>query len=170
MDMNDLESTMASRIALTADVSPMDNMIKAAAESLYGSFVDNPKAIEELQKEVDAMYWSCSSNGPDVVFNLEEPEETTFVDTVSEDQGVPVSGGDNGIAHNPDGTTYQSQAKVFGIELPWFVLPVVDFKEEIKKRSNALARDCASSAINENKSVIYEPLEREIKNVLGGLS
>lgn len=169
MDLNDIP--FGEIIAKNVDLGPINNSVKVRAEMLASQL--NPKAAAEVTSEAEGLQWSVSAQNNSVIFEITEAN-IPFINQLANGPSIPVAGGDNGTAHNPDGSTYQSNVpKVFyGNPLESLALPKADLMNEIQYTGKLFASDaCNSSAQASNgeiKQLVLPRFSNEVAKIMKG--
>jgi len=160
-------------VAEEVDLSPMQSMILvriAALAPLLGN--NNPKGVAELTKELALLLWKVEGEGQSVKFILTEKKNIPFIEDIV-DGTTAIAGGDGGIAHNPDGSTYRSEVdpKFWGNKLDSLSLDAINVKEDIQNLGKIYASDAIGSALR-SKSVsskVISDAAPGITNEIGGM-
>lgn len=156
MDLSDIP--VGEIVSKNMNIEPMNNSIKVRAEMLASQL--NPKAAEEVISETQGLKWMITGEGASIKFSIAEVK-MPFVDQLANGPIIPVAGGDNGIAHNPDGSTYQSAVpeRFYGNPLESLALPKSDLVNEIGQTGKLFAEDAFVNAAAAS--------EGEINNIVG---
>ena len=168
MDMSNVPT--AEIIASGIDLLPINDAIKLRAKTLAAEL--NKEAATQFESDMSAFECSVKSNGSILSFSLNLNE--SYLIKYLQNHGTPVSGGDNGIAHNVDGTTYQSNVpeQLQGTPLYMYELPEIDGEDEAKQLVQIMAPDATENAIakkhDEIGKAIMPYVEQEISEILGG--
>ena len=166
MDMSNIH--VAEIIINDLDLEPINLAIKARAQALASQL--SPEAADQLISDMDAFECTISADGNSVSFGLDIKE--SYLVEYLKNHETPVAGGDNGIAHNVDGTTYKSRVdpNLWGTELSWLKLPLLDVEEEAGQILKIMAPDAVKASINSSSSAFRDVLKmmmtQEIKNIL----
>ena len=169
MDLSDIP--FGEIIAKNIDLDPMNNSLKVRAEMLASQL--NPKAAAEVVSEAGGLQWTVTGQNNSIGFEVVE-KNIPFINQLANGPIVPVAGGDNGTAHNPDGTTYQSKVpeKFYGNPLESLALPRAEFMNEIEHTGELLAVDAydnsAQVSSGEIEQLIAPRCEEEIARAFGG--
>jgi hypothetical protein len=157
-------------VASKIDVSIINQGIKNRADALSGEM--NPEAAAQFLKDMSARVCTVEGEGSSVKFAV-QPSESYMIEYLK-NHDIPVAGGDNGTAHNTDGSTYTSSVpqKFWGTELPWLELPHLDGEEEAIHIVELLAPDATRNGISSSSAEIGKAAKTlvaaEIQNYLGG--
>ena len=168
MDMSNLHA--GEIVAPKIDVSIINQGIQDRAGALSGEM--NPEAAAQFLKDMSALVCTVEGEGSLVKFSV-QPSESYIIEYLK-NHDIPVAGGDNGTAHNVDGSTYTSSVpqKFWGTELPWLELPHLDGEEEAVHIVELLAPDATRIGISNSSAEISEAAKplvaAEIQNYLGG--
>lgn len=167
MDMNNIADIVVSYV----DVEPINQAIATRAETL-GEQMD-PKAAQQFIDDMKAYKCKAESDGNSVSFKTEMSE--SYLINYLKNHGTPESGGEGGIVHDVDGSTYESSVPehLQGTPLPWYELPVFDGEDEIHHIVEIMAQDAVQSAIPGSKqeisdSIVKPYIQEEIAQLLGG--
>ena len=113
-----------------------------------------------------------SSDGSNVSFKTKI--ESSYLIEYLKSHGTPVSGGEDGTAHNLDGTTYESKVDpdLWGTPLPWYELPTLQGEDEVKHLIEIMAPDAVNAAAKLSTHEIAEAVspyvKTELEKALGG--
>lgn len=160
MDMSNIP--LGDIVAPNVDVGPINRAIKDRAEGLASQM--NPEAAEQFVSDMSSLECSVEGAGYELSFSL-HPSQSYLLEYLKS-HGVPVAGGDGGTAHNVDGSTYQSlvNPKLWGTELPWLELPVLDGEDEAKHIVEIMGSDAGQDAVNRSGSEIIQAVKPEVMN------
>ena len=166
MDMNSIN--IADIIINDIDLEPINLAIKARAQALASQLP--PEAADQLVSDMDAFECAVTSEGNSVSFKLNVKE--SYLIEYLKSHGTPVTGGDQGEAHNVDGSTYESRVPpdLWGTPLPWLELPHLEIvKSEIEPILKIMAPEAVKSSINSSssafKDILKMMLTQELKNI-----
>ena len=150
MATNNLADIIVGRV----DLSPINNAIKQRAEALGSQMRE--EAAEQFVSDMSQFESSVESSGSSLIFKSKISD--SYLINYLKDHGTPVAGGDNGTAHNVDGSTYESRVPkaLQGTPLPWYELPHFDCEEEVQHLVEIMAPDATQDAINNSESEIRE--------------
>lgn len=168
MDMSNIPA--GEIVAPNIDLGPINQGIKDRAFALSSQM--NPEAAAQFENDMSALECSVQGEGSSVKFSL-RPSNAYLIQYLK-DHGTPVTGGDDGTAHNVDGSTYSSDVppERWGIELPWLELPHLDGEEEAVQIVKLLGPDAAISGVSNSSDALGEAakpiVEAELQNYLGG--
>ena len=157
-------------IVRNIDMSIINQNIANRAVALASQM--NPEAASQFEEDMKSYECTAKSEGNSISFDLDLSQ--SYLLKYLANHGTPVTGGDDGIAHNVDGSTYHSNVnpRNWGIELPMLELPVVDGKDEALKILELFSKDAMQNAIRKSTSDIYDymnPILTEaILNTIGG--
>lgn len=163
MDMSNVADIVISYV----DVDIINNAIKQRALALGEQM--NPEAADQFISDMNEIVCSVKSNGSSLTFSA-EPSESYLINYLKS-HGTPVAGGDDGTAHNVDGSTYQSRVpeRLWGTPLPEFELPVLDGNDEAQHMVELLAPDAARNAVESSKDEIaHQIVIPYIQQQIGG--
>ena len=169
MDMNNIN--IAEIIIGDIDLEPINLAIKARAQALASQLPQ--EAADQLIGDMEAFECAVTSEDNSVSFKLNVKE--SYLIEYLKSHGTPVAGGDNGEAHNVDGSVYQSRVdpSLWGTPLPWLELPHLEIaKEELEPILKIMAPEAVKSSINSNSSAFKDILKmmlvQELKNIFSG--
>ena len=133
--------------------------------ALSAEFNGNDKEAAEIEKIADRV--QCIITNNENSFDLEikfNESSNNYFEIISEGMPAPVSGGDDGIAHNPDGSTYHSKVpeQLCGTVLDEYAETGIDIVGEIKMMLKDLFYDRIMEAINNAKREIAEAYKQII--------
>lgn len=164
-------NNVADIVLTYVDISIINNAIKQRASALGEQM--NPEAAEQFMSDMNQIECSVLSDGSSLSF-IAEPSESYLLKYLQA-HGTPVAGGDDGTAHNVDGSTYNSRVpkRLWGTPLPELELPVLDGNDEAHHIVELMAPDAARQAVSKSKAEIAEQiyvpyLKQEISKSLGG--
>ena len=156
-------NNLADIIINHVDLSIINNAIKQRAEALGSQM--NEEAASQFVSDMSQFEASVESSGSSLVFKSKLSD--SYLLNYLKNHGTPVAGGDNGEAHNVDGSTYESRVPkaLQGTPIPWYELPHLDGEEEVQHLVEIMAPDAAEDAANNSADEIKEqiavPLARE---------
>lgn len=166
MVMNNIASIVIPYI----NTEPILSALKSRAEALAGQM--NPEAGSQFASDMQSIDCNVQDQGENISFAPQISESYIVNYLASHD--TPVAGGDNGTAHNVDGSTYQSNVpkKFWGTPLPFLELPIIDALNEAIQIVRLLAPDAVKDAISNSKEKILEVIKpqiiQEFTTALGG--
>lgn len=117
----------------------------------------NDKESAELLKIAEGIQCEIFANGSSIGLNITYGH-SPYLDIIQNGMPAPLSGGDGGIAHNPDNSTYTSAvpANLQGQVLEGFAKEGEDVMGEVAMMLRDLFRDEVQSAVGESKTEIAE--------------
>lgn len=132
--------------------------------ALSAEFNENEKEAAEIEKIADQI--KCTITYSDNLFDLEIffDDNSNYFEIINEGMPAPVAGGDNGIAHNPDGSTYKSNVpeQLWGNVLDEYAENGIDIMGETKTMLKDLFYDRIMDAINNEKGKIAEAYKTQL--------
>ena len=167
MDMN---IPTAELTVSNIDLEPINQAILIRAQNLAEQM--SAEAGEQFIKDMSSLECSVSADGTMLSYSV-SPSQSYLIEYLKS-HGTPVSGGDNGTAHNVDGSTYTSKVpkRLQGTELPRFELPALDGEDEAKQLLKIMAPDATNDGIRKSKSAIGQAaapyVKKEVNKILGG--
>lgn len=165
-----MDIDLATIVISHMDVSPINRAIQQRAEALASQL--RPEAAEQFLSDFKSYSCNAALEGDEIAFTPEVSE--SYLIEYLKDHGTPVAGGDNGTAHNVDGSTYESRVpeKFWGTPLPWLELPTIDGKEEVSHVIQLMAGDAIRDSVNrsnkEIKDIAYTYFRDKLSEMLGG--
>lgn len=147
-------NNIADIVISYVDVEPINIAIKGRAEALASQM--NPEAAEEFVSEMSELICDVEQEGDSISFKVKASD--AYLLEYLKNHGTPVLGGDDGIAHNADGSTYKSQvpSHLWGTPLPDLELPTLAGEDEAYHIAEIMAPDATQNAVSESKSEIAE--------------
>lgn len=168
MDMSNLP---AGEIVIShIDVKPINEAIEHRAETLASQLPSD--AAEQFINDMKAYECTVLANGSQISFKPNISE--SYLINYLKNHSTPVTGGDGGIAHNVDGSTYQSDVpqQLWGQPLPWLELPTLQGEDEVYHIIEVMAKDAVENAIANSTHEISEAVKpivsQQIREALGG--
>lgn len=154
MDMNNVAEIVVSHI----DTQPINQAIKERAEALASQL--NPEAAKQFISDMSELVCNARQNGNSASFSVEP--STAYLINYLRSHDTPVLGGDDGTAHNVDGTTYESivPERLWGTPLPDLELPTIDGEDEAYHIAEIMAQDAMQDAVNRSKQEITEQIAK----------
>jgi len=168
MDMSNVPT--GEIIISHVNVEPINTAIKERAKTLAEQL--NPEAASQFESDMGSYECYAEGHGTDLLFGIKVSE--SYLINYLKSHGTPVSGGEDGVAHNVDGSTYTSRVprQLQGTPLPELELPVIDGEEEAQQLLAIMAPDAAHNAIAESKTEIQKAIvpsiQKEIYQMFGG--
>lgn len=132
----------------------------------------NEKEAEELNKISEGIRCELTSDGSSVSLSILYDDNNEYLHIIQKGMEAPLTGGDNGIATNPDGTQYHSKVpkQLWGNEIESYAKPAEDVKGEVKMMLHDLFMQRVQEVISENKVEIAKQIkpyiEKEIQSIL----
>ena len=151
-------STIANILA--DDVLSFESMATNFSKSrflvLASEFGSNEKEAAEIQKLADAVQCAIKQDGAGFSLDIDYLDNSNYFEIIQNGMQAPVAGGSGGVAHNPDGSTYQSAVppQLWGNTLDSLAKDGIDITGEIKMMLTGLFRDHVQSAVSSHKSDI----------------
>lgn len=162
-----MDIDLATIVMSHIDVSPINRAIQQRAEVLASQL--NPEAAEQFASDCKSYSCNVAMDGDNIAFTPEVSE--SYLIEYLRSHGTPVAGGDNGTAHNVDGSTYESNVpeKFWGTPLPWLELPTIDGKEEVMHIIQLMAKDAVQDSVSRSNKEIKEAAFAYAKDKLSGV-
>lgn len=134
------------------------------------------KEKEEMEAIADAFKCEIKVEGNKftLFFYFDERNPGNFLEIVDAGMPAPLAGGDNGISHNPDGSTYRTPTpmELWDEPVPGYAKPATGVINEIRTMLSDLFRTELKEAIAAGKQEILNLVKRytaeKIRNVTGG--
>lgn len=129
-------------------------------------------AASQFMQDSQAIECQVSGNGQTVSFGL-KPSESYLIKYL-ESHSTPVSGGSGGMVHELDGSVRQSlvDPDLWGTELPWLELPILDCKNEAEQFLQIIAPEEVQASIASSKNEIAQAavpvVTKQIQQLFGG--
>lgn len=149
--------------AIAPDVTAFETMATNFAKSrflvLSTEFNDNEKEAAEIEKIADRVRCTIELDGSAFLLHINFEERSgNYFEIMTEGMPAPLTGGEGGIAHNPDGTAYHSAVppQFWGQPLEGFAETGVDIVGEIKMMLTDLFKNHIQEAVRNNKQEIAE--------------
>ena len=152
----------------------LDNFIRSRLIQNTMLFQTNEKEIEALNDIVEKTSCSISMSDGGISLNINFDEKENWWGIVTGGMSAPLTGGNGGIAHNPDGSTYSSKVPeaLQGNPIPQFAKQGIDIESEMKMMAKDLFIDIVNEIISSSSDEIAEAVKpyivQEINNALGG--
>lgn len=129
----------------------------------------NDKESEELMTIAESIRCTIQNEGDAFSLNIEYGD-SPYLNIIEHGMEAPLTGGDGGIAHNPDGSTYRSNVPVQfqGNPIESFAKQGEDVMGEVRMMLTDLFRNAILEAVSESKQEIADTYRSEIQNRLGG--
>lgn len=132
-------------------------------------------AAEAAEMEAIANAFKCdivlNNNTFTLFFFMDERNPGHFLEIVDAGMPPPLAGGDEGTAHNPDGSTYQSSVpyQLWGQPVPGYAKPATGVINEIRTMLADLFRTEMQEVISSSKSEFMKLTKEEVANRLKGV-
>ena len=134
------------------------------------------KEVQEMEDIADAFRCEIQQDGGKftLFFHFDERNPGGFLEIVDAGMPPPLAGGDNGISHNPDGSTYRSPTPEdeWDKPVPGYAKPPTGVINEIRIMLADLFRAELNEAINAARLEMLEPVKQyvaeRIRTVTGG--
>lgn len=159
----------------TKDFKPMfDNFIKSRLIQNTMLFQTNEKEIDALNEIISKTNCDISLSNEGISLSLNFDEKENWWKIINEGMSAPLTGGNGGVAHNPDGTTYISKVPeaLQGKPIPQFAKHGIDIESEIETMIKDLFTNIVNEIISSNSEEIAEAVKpyivQELNKVLGG--
>lgn len=152
-----------------------DNFIKSRLIQNTMQFQTNEKEIDALNKIVNNTHCEIKDTGAGASMSISFDEKDKWFSILTNGMDAPLTGGQGGIAHNPDGSTYTSKVPgpLQGNPIPEFAREGVSLVDEINMMVKSLFKAEVQDAINASKNELFTILKSYIKNeikyALGGV-
>lgn len=162
MDMSDIGKhvPLGEIIVKYIDKEKINNRLSERIQAL--SYQLNDKASAQLQEDAGKVEADIQGEGKQILAKIALKQ--SYLIQYLKNHDVPVAGGDNGTAHNVDGSTYQSSVdpKFWGNELESLMLPIMDVIEEEENLLNITFKEDVEEAQSAASEEICEALKPDV--------
>ena len=136
------------------------NFAKSRFLVAASEFGMNDKESAELMNIADTISIEIFSEGKSVGININYGH-SKYLDVIQNGMPAPLTGGDGGVAHNPDGSTYNSQVNpnFWGQPIESFAKQGEDVMGEISTMIKDLFRNELTMCVDESKSEITDAVK-----------
>ena len=126
--------------------------------ALSAEFNSNAEEAEEIENIADHIVCKISNDSSSFALSLDYIDDSNYFELINKGSPAPLAGGDNGIAHNPDGTPYYSRVpeQLWGTRLDFLARQGIDIIGETKQMLLDLFKDRITEAIQAAKQRIAE--------------
>lgn len=136
----------------------------------YGDNEEEYDALERISNAFNC-HVAQTEEGLRLTFDTDGGDKGNYLDVIEDGLPAPISGGNNGIITNPDGSMRRSLVpeQLQGTLLPWYEEPASNVMNELKIMLADLFRDYTENLVHDYRSEISDIMKRyaaeEIRNV-----
>ena len=128
------------------------------------SAAQNEKELAEYQKIAESCKYNINQNGSSIVLSREDDITSPFYSVIEGGMGAPLSGGNNGYAKNPDGSTYLSAVptQLQGTPLPEYAKVANPVSDGVQIMLESLVPEWVNETVTSSKSEISETVKDDL--------
>ena len=144
------------------------NFAKSRFLVLTTEFGQNQEELDALNHLADRIRCNINKTDSGVSLSIEYDDDYEYLNVIQEGMDAPLTGGNNGIVTNPDGSTEQSKVPqtLWGTPLEQYAKEGEDVIGEIRTMLTDLFKDRVQEAVSESKQKITDIVKPYITNEL----